>query len=305
MGQAGDTAPIAELLEERQHLLDVARWMLGTGLGAEAAVTGTYRRWYGLTDNQRSAIADPRAWLTRNTGSICLAGLSVPERRLPHTCEADPHNPVALDRALREEISGVLLGALDSLSPSERAAFALDDAFAMPPETVAGLVGQAPFACDGRERRRLLATEARSDSPRHHDRIVRAVRSACATTDATYLVSLLCPHAAAFFDGGGKIRALNRPVHGDRHVARALLTLLAPRPHTTLRLNSANGRTAIVVGHHDRVAAVISFDISAHGVTHVWAVLNPDKLRSWNRPRPPVGGPGPIGSSDSAARAFR
>ncbi|WP_406425705.1 RNA polymerase subunit sigma [Streptomyces sp. NBC_01589] len=296
MGQTGDTAPIAELLDERQHLLDVARWMLGTGLEAEAAVTGTYRRWYSLTDSQRSAITDPRGWLVRNTGTICLARLSVPERRLPHTGGADPGTAVALDRALKEEISDVLLGALDSLSPSERAAFVLNDVFAMPPETVADIVGQTPFECAelaDRARHSLRAARACPTTLREHDRIVRAVRQACATTDATYLVSLLCPHATAFFDGGGKIRALNRPVHGDRHVARALLTLLTPRPHTTLRLNSANGRTAIVVGHHDQVAAVISFDITAHRVTHVWAVLNPDKLRAWNRPRLPADGHGP------------
>ncbi|MFF6815615.1 RNA polymerase subunit sigma [Streptomyces sp. NPDC012403] len=303
MGQTGDTAPIAELLDERQHLLDVAHWMLGNGPEAEDAVTETYRRWYTLSDNQRTRIADPRVWLTKSTGTICLARLSVPERRLPNSGQKGTETTTGFDRALTKELSDVLLNALDSLSPAERAAFVLNDVFAMPPQTVADIVGQSPHECAelaDRARHSLRTSRARPTTPRQHDKIVRAVRQACVTTDAPRLRSLLSPQAAAFFDGGGKIRALTRPVHGDQHVARALLTLLAPRPHTSLHLNSANGRTAIVVRHNDQVAAVISFDITDHHVTHVWAVLNPDKLRSWNRPRLPSDGHGPEGVRDGS-----
>ncbi|MCQ4199584.1 RNA polymerase subunit sigma [Streptomyces coelicoflavus] len=294
MGGTGDTTPLAELLDERQHLIDVARWMLGTGPTAEEAVTETYRRWYGLTDAERSDISDPRVWLTKSTGAICLARLSAPARRLP-----GPAGGIGIEpyRALSEEVSDVLLNALDALSPSERAAFVLNDVFAMPPRTVADIVGRTPRECAElaeSARRSLRADSARPTPSDQHDRIVRAVRQACVLNDARHLVSLLSRRAIAFFDGGGKIRALTRPVHGDQHVAGTLLTLLAPRPRTVLHLQAANGRTAIVVRHHDQVAAVISFDISDQRVTHVWAVLNPDKLRGWNRPQPPADGHGAV-----------
>lgn len=80
MDQAGDAVPIADLLDERRHLLDVAYWMLGTDPEAEDAGTETYRQWYRLSDLQRAHIADPWAWLTETTGSICLARLALPER---------------------------------------------------------------------------------------------------------------------------------------------------------------------------------------------------------------------------------
>ncbi|WP_426570150.1 sigma factor [Streptomyces canus] len=285
MGQTGDTVPIAELLDERRHLLNVAYWMLGTGSEAEDAVTETYRRWYGLTDAQRAGITDPRAWLTRITGTICLTRLPLSERWPAHAGGGDAETATELDGALTEEVSDVLLDALDALPPAERAAFVLNDVFAMPPQTVADIVGQTPRECADladRARHSLRTNRAHPTTPQQHDRIVRAVRRACATTDATRLASLLAPDATAFFDGGGKVRALSRPVHGNEHVGRALLTLLTPRPHTTLHLRSANGRTAIVVRHNDQVAAVIGFDVADHHVTHVWAVLNPDKLRAWN-----------------------
>ncbi|MGW5765044.1 RNA polymerase subunit sigma [Streptomyces tendae] len=297
MSGTGDTTPLAELLDERQHLIDVARWMLGAGPTAEEAVTETYRRWYSLTDDERTGISDPRVWLTKSTGTICLARLSAPARRLPGRGEVDSGVGVEPDRALSEEVSDVLFDALDALSPSERAAFVLNDVFAMPPRTVADIVGRNPHECAElaeSARRSLRAARAHPIPSHQYDQIVRAVRQACVLNDARHLVSLLARHAIAFFDGGGKIRALTRPVHGDQHVARALLTLLAPRPRTVLHLQAANGRTAIVVRHHDQVAAVISFDIADQRVTHVWAVLNPDKLRGWNRPHPPTDGHGGV-----------
>ncbi|MFG2359746.1 RNA polymerase subunit sigma [Streptomyces sp. NPDC048521] len=297
MGQTGDTVPIAELLDERRHLLNVAYWMLGTGPGAEDAVTETYRQWYSLTDLQRTGIAEPRTWLTKTMGTICLTRLTLPDRR-PSNADGEDSDTTELHRALTAEISDVLLDALNTLSPAERAAFVLNDVFAMPPRTVADILGQPPHECAeiaDRARLSLRTSRAHPTTPQQHDTIVRAVRRACTATDAAGLTSLLAPDATAFFDGGGKVRALTRPVHGNQHVARTLLTLLTPRPHTTLHLHPANGRTAIVVRHHDQVAAVISFDITDHHVTHVWAVLNPDKLRTWNRPHTLADEPGTQG----------
>ncbi|WP_031517399.1 sigma factor [Streptomyces sp. NRRL F-5123] len=260
MGQTGDTVSIAELLDERRHLLDVAHWMLGPGPEAEDAVAETYRRWYGLTDACRAAIVEPRIWLTRTTGTICSARLSPLAPLLAH-------------------------------ADAERAAVALST----PLRTVADLGGRTSPPCAelaDHARRSLRSSRTRPTTMREHDAIVRAVRQACSMTDVTLLASLLAPDATAFFDGGGKVRALTRPIHGSQDIARTLLALIGSHPHTTLRLRSANGRTAIVVHHDDEATAVISFDATDHRVTHVWAVLNPDKLRSWNRPRTPLNGRG-------------
>jgi RNA polymerase sigma-70 factor (ECF subfamily) len=62
------------------------------------------------------------------------------------------------------------------------------------------------------------------------------------------------------------------------------------------------------VRHDGHVAAVISFDIADHQVVQVWAVLNPDKLRTWNQPDASFGVPqtpcvsgGPGGSNNLPA----
>ena len=71
-------ASLAEMLDERQHLVEIASWMFGSEATADHIVDETYRRWYALDDEERAGIAVPRAWLTRTAGSICLDLLAAP-----------------------------------------------------------------------------------------------------------------------------------------------------------------------------------------------------------------------------------
>lgn len=123
----------------------------------------------------------------------------------------------------------------------------------------------------------------RPASPREQEAVVRSVQRACVSGDGEVLAALLCADATAFFDGGGRVGAPDRPVQGSRQVARALLTLPARGPRTTWSAQSVNGRTGLVVRWECRVAAVIGLDVADHRVVQLWVVLNPDKLRSWNR----------------------
>ncbi|RPK32206.1 sigma factor [Streptomyces sp. ADI93-02] len=286
MGDVGEAVPLAVLLEERRHLLDVAYWMLGSAGDAEQVVSEAYRRWYGLSDAERAGIMEPRAWLAQVAGSVCLARLTFPggpQGEVPREDGgAQVPGPGVL---LEEEISEVLLGALDALTPSERAAFVLNDVFGMAPGAVAGIVGQPEPRCAelaDRARHSLRARHAATTSPEQHDVVVRSVQRACAADDGALLASLLAPEVTAFFDGGGKVRALVKPVHGRGPVARSLLTLLSRCPRPTLSTQSVNGSSGLVVRHDGQVAAVITLDVVRHHAVQVWVVLNPDKLRTWN-----------------------
>ena len=294
MDFADEALPIGELLDERRHLLDVAFWMLGSAVEAEGVAAQTYRQWYELPEAQRATIEEPRAWLSRVAGGICLEHLARPGRRrtgpaapMPETAPGEP------GRTLERQVSSVLLRALDALTPAERAAFVLNDVFAMTPGTVADIVGQSEPRCTeraDRARQSLRNRRGRPAGPRQHDAVACAVRVACAAQDADRLTALLAPDATAFYDGGGKVRAQVRPVHGRAQVARSLLTLLAPRARTTVDTHSVNGRTGLVVRYDRRVAAVAGLDIAGRRIVQVWVVINPDKLLSWNRA---PGRPGP------------
>ncbi|WP_406425695.1 RNA polymerase subunit sigma [Streptomyces sp. NBC_01589] len=290
MEPAVDTVPIAELLDERRHLLEVAHWMLGSGIAAEHVADEAYREWYGLSERQRGRIGTPRAWLTRVVGSICLARLDVsapdggPEApvRTGDASESRPEDDTGAQRA----------GTSDMLTPAERVALVLNDVFAVAARESVGTLGRSGTAQPGpvyaepvdRARHSLLAGAARRTSGRRKDELVDAVRQACVDGDVDRLTSLLDPDAAVFYDGGGKVRTLTRPVVGGARVARSLLTLFDRHPRTTLHTRPVNGRTGLVARYDDQVAAVVVLDMAGSRVVQVWVVLNPDKLRSWNRP---------------------
>ncbi|MFD5379107.1 RNA polymerase subunit sigma [Streptomyces griseoincarnatus] len=240
VNRVDDGSPLADLLDERRHLVTLAHRMLGSADDAESAVDECYRRWYALSDRERERIPVPLTWLAAGVGRICRA------RRV--------------------------------LPPPEGSAGA-----ARP--TVPDAIVARPRAAEPTTLRQHTAAEP--TTLRQHDAVVHAVRRALVVADVDLLLSLLAPDAAAFFDGGGKIRTLVAPVHGRDRVARGLLRLLDRGPHTTLAAHSVNGRTGLVVRHGRRVVAVLSLDVSGTEAAGVWVVVNPDKLRSWNAGRHP------------------
>jgi RNA polymerase sigma-70 factor (ECF subfamily) len=292
MGDA-DTVPISELLDERRHLLDVAAWMLGSRSEATSVVDETYRRWYALPDAVSRRITEPRSWLAKTAGAICLDRLVRPGTADDAGCPAAPGSGprTSTDPTLEEQVGQVLLNALDSLSPAERATLVFTEAPGMSFGAPAGKAGDTGPRRRGpgydeladRARSHLRARRSRPTSPGEHDALVHAVLQACRSEDTDLLGPLLHPDVMAVFDGGGKVRAPARPVHGHRHVARNLLKLLAGHPRTTLTAQSVNGRTGLVARHGHQVAAVVSLDTTDGRVAQVWVVLNPDKLHSWNK----------------------
>ncbi|WP_157250732.1 sigma factor [Nonomuraea typhae] len=123
MSEAGAES-LAEMLDERRHLLEIAAWMFGSESTAEHVVQETYRRWYALGDDERAGIAVPRAWLTRTAGGICLDLLATP-RWVPRGPALAPE-PVA-DPARHRPGSGALPTPAPSLSLSLALSFARHD----------------------------------------------------------------------------------------------------------------------------------------------------------------------------------
>ncbi|MER8047299.1 RNA polymerase subunit sigma [Streptomyces sp. NPDC094032] len=288
MEHIGDTVPLTELLDERRHLVEVARWMLGSPVAAERVTDEAYREWYALPDHQRSRIRTPRIWLTHVVGGLALARLSPPGPDADARTSSVPRGQPR-DAGPESEADEVLLRAVGTLSPAQRAAFVLDGILAAPARTtprdaarsVADRADPAAAARDG-----LRARSGRPASGRRQEQTARAVRQACADGDPVGLRAVLADDVIAYFDGGGKVRALTTPVIGDEHVARNLLTLLSAQPRTTVDTWPVNGRAGLVARWHERVAAVITLDLVHSRVARIWVVLNPDKLRAWNSAAP-------------------
>ncbi|MFI6233369.1 RNA polymerase sigma factor SigJ [Micromonospora sp. NPDC050784] len=292
---------LSAIISERRQLTNLAYRLLGSLTDAEDVVQETYARWYAMSPRQQEDIESPGAWLTTVASRICLdllcsarlrreryVGEWIPEP-LPDRAEwisgrsagfADPADRVTLD----ESVSMAFLVVLDALTPAERVAFVLHDVFRYPFADVAAIVGRTPAACRqlaSSARRRLRAPRPDPASSARRAEVVRAFKRAWEAKDIDALIGLLTPDATATGDGGGLVTAAPHPVEGAEQVARFFVDRPTSAAGVTLLECTVNGQPGLVARLDGVTVSVMAFDITGGRIEHVWAVLNPDKLRSW------------------------
>jgi RNA polymerase sigma-70 factor (ECF subfamily) len=275
---------------ERRQLINLAYRLLGSLAEAEDAVQEAFARWYTLPDDQRDAVASPVAWLMRVTSRICLdqlrsararreryVGEWIPE---PLPDQGDPADQVTLD----ESVTMAFLVVLESMTPAERVAFILHDVFRYPFADVAAIVGRTPAACRqlaSSARRRVRASRPSLTATAPHTGVVEDFRRAWAAGDIRALVALLDPDATATGDGGGLVPARPRPIEGAEQIARFLVERVRATPGITLHGSAVNGQPGLVARLDGVTVAVYAFRLAGDRITHIWAVLNPEKIRPW------------------------
>jgi RNA polymerase sigma-70 factor (ECF subfamily) len=99
--------------------------------------------------------------------------------------------------------------------------------------------------------------------------------------DVAALGAVLDPDVVLVSDGGGQVVTPLRPVRGAGAVARLVAGLVTA--DSLLSTASVNTRPGVVVRRDGRACAVIVPVLEGSAVTHVWVVLNPDKLERWHR----------------------
>ena len=288
------------IMSERRQLINLTYRLLGSLAEAEDAVQETYARWYALSAHQQDTIKNPGAWLTTVASRICLNLLGSARARretyvgewlpepLPGGTEwisgrtggagVDPADRVALD----ESVSMAFLVVLESMTPAERVAFILHDVFGYSFAEVAEIVGRTPAACRQlatSARRRIRASQPPATPTTPQAGIVRDFRQAWEAKDINALIALLDPGATATADGGGLARALLRPIEGAQQIARFYADLAIPG--LTILERTVNGQPGLVAQRDGATIAVYAFDVADDRIKHIWAMLNPDKLRPW------------------------
>ncbi|GAA2750654.1 RNA polymerase sigma factor SigJ [Kitasatospora cinereorecta] len=294
---------LGTIMAERRQLIGVAYRLLGSMADAEDVVQETYARWYAMTPHQQDAVESPGAWLTKVAGRICLdqlrsarvrresyVGQWLPEP-LPGRPEwldaypgdgtaADPVDRVTLD----ESVTMAFLVVLDSMTPAERVSFVLHDVFRYPFAEVAEIVGRTPAACRqlaSSARRRIDGPRANATPESRRAGLVRDFQRAWEAQDIEALIGLLAPDATAIGDGGGLVNAALLPVEGSERIARYLVELLERVPGLTVSQHTVNTQPGLTAHLDGVTVAVFAFDVEDGRIKRIWAVRNPQKLRSW------------------------
>jgi RNA polymerase sigma-70 factor (ECF subfamily) len=305
-------------MSPHEHLLDelrpvafaIAYRMLGRVSDAEDVVQEALLRVH-QTLEAGEPIASPRAFVATVTTRLAINALrSARTRReryvgdwLPEPLlTTDPEDP-ARHAEMTESLSLALLALLERLSPEQRAALLLHDVFDYPYPEIATIVGTSE------DNVRQLASRARRHvaQPRPRFQTTRAQRDALARQflvaaehgDLAGLETLLAQDVALTADGGGKVPALARSLRGRSRVTRAIITwfrLVARVPGVSVRLVGVNGGPgALYLDAQQRVIGVLALESAGGQITHINAIVNPDKLAHL----------GPVGDYASLVRAAR
>ncbi|WP_077103891.1 RNA polymerase sigma-70 factor [Mycobacterium terramassiliense] len=284
---------LAEAFEsQRPRLFWLAYRMLGSASEAEDAVQDAYLRLHGA---DTEAIESLPAWLTRAVTNLCLNRLtSARARREVYPGPWLPEPVLTEDRALgpletaeqRESVSIALLGLMERLNPTERAAFVLREAFAYSHFEIAEILQTSEANArqlNRRARQRLGEPRRRVEADRAQwrrlvDRFLDAARSG----DVGGLVELLTANVTSTADGGGKVAAARRPISGRDRAARYLAAVfgkVVPRARLRLDVAEVNGEPALMAFDGDRLAGVMCFEIVGEQIAALRIQANPDKLR--------------------------
>ena len=274
-----------EFEQQRPRLLGIAYRLLGSMWDAEDVVQDAYLRWMG-TDRER--VREPRAFLTVVVSRLALDQLrSARVTReayvgpwLPEPVSAGTFGP--LDTVeLRDTLSYATLHMMERLTPPERAAFVLREAFQLPYEQIGEIVGTSAEHCRQLHHRAAAHLADGKDrfqpSAQDHAALLRRFIEAAQSGDLESLAGLLADDVCAWNDGGGKVRAALRPVLGRADVMAFMAGLIARYRLGEMTLVEANGQPVIRTTMADQ-DQIVAFDIRGGRVHAIFAVLNPDKL---------------------------
>lgn len=274
--------------QHRSLLFAIAYRMLGTVADAEDMVQETFLRWQQSTN---ATVKSPKTYLATITTRLCIdylrsarvqreqyVGPWLPEPLMAH--QDDPATQVERD----DSLSMAFLVVLERLSPLERAVFLLREVFEYDYDEIAQIVAKSPANCRQilrRSRQHLADQHPRFPvSPQQQEQLTAKFLEASQQGNLQGLLSLLTQDVTLWSDGGGKVAAALKPLHGAAKVARFLIAVrrkwLAQSVSHVVQFNGQPGIVNMVDG---RVDSVTTFDIAEGQIRAIYSVRNPEKLK--------------------------
>lgn len=296
----------------RARLVSIASRMLGSRAEAEDVVQDAWLKWQAA---DRAALRTPLAWLTTVTTRLAIDRLRRLEtestaheaERIAIASLGDDTAPSAEEELMRASLLGQALTVVfDALSPDERAAFVLHEAFDCDYRQIADAIGKTPAHCRQlvhRARQRLQgAAPVRADrrtADAAREPALEALASAIETCDVARAMRVFAGGVAArdnnavsLAESGPAVVALARgaavPAHRMSHV-----TVLSARDDTSY--------LALVDGDLPRVVAIIAVSWRGGRIHGIDWLTDAAVLRAIDR----LFGAGPVRALLSRAFAAR
>lgn len=273
----------------RRLLFGIAYRMLGTVTDAEDMVQETFLRWQQTPPTK---VQSAKNYLATTITRLCIDYLrSARVRREQYVGPWLPeplltqHSSDPVDRVeLADSLSMAFLVMLERLSPIERAVFLLREVFEYDYDRIAQVVDKSAENCRQifrRSRQHIAADRPRFPvSPQQQEQITNQFLYASSQGNLQGLLTLLAKDVTFWSDGGGRVVAALKPLHGAMKVARFLLAIQRKGLSiTSAQIVEINGLPGVLIRGESAVDSVMTFEIVDGYIQTIYSIRNPEKLQ--------------------------
>jgi len=278
---------VEQFLEVRPRLFGIAYRMLGSATEAEDILQEVWLRWQGY---DRDTVESPAAFLATATTRLAINAATSARARhetyigpwLPEPVDTSADPALGAERGEALEFAVLLL--LEKLSPVERAAYVLREAFDYPYSTIAEIVQLKEPAVRqlvSRARKHLVAERRAPVASKQQRELLAAFLEAAQAGDFETLEKLFAEDVVSYSDGGGLALAARIPVIGRTRVAKFVAAFASHFwTGVSLRWTEANGQPSVVLSRDGVDFTVVTATASDAGIDQLLWMMNPEKLGS-------------------------
>jgi len=272
----------------RPRLFGIAYRMLGSASEAEDLVQDVWLRWQAY---DREQVQNPGAFLATTTTRLAINELqSARSRRetyigpwLPEPVDtsADPY--LGAERGEALEFAVLLL--MEKLTPNERAAYILREAFDYPYGQIADILQSTEPAVRqlvSRARKRVSGDRKEPVSEVVQRELLVTFLEAARSGDLAELEKLFAAGVASVSDGNGARQVSRTILAGAARVAKYIAAFSSWYwDGVDVGYVTANGQAGAVLTRDGKVLGVVTLSASADGIEQLMWVMNPAKLHRW------------------------
>lgn len=287
----------AAFVAARPRLFGLAYRMLGSASEAEDVVQDAWIRWQGA---EHATIADPLAFLVTTTTRLAINALQSARARretyigpwLPEPIDTSADPSLGAER--EEALSLAILHLLEKLTPTERAAYVLREAFDYEYEAIASILSREEANVRqlvARARKHLAEERKAPVTGEAQRRLLETFIAASKQGDRAALESLFVADVVSLSDGGGLARHAARvPVLGRERVAQVIASFTTRLwGDVAIAWIEANGEPAALITRPGAEPIVATIDASAEGIRRIFWMMSPPKVDPFLAPKSVAG----------------
>jgi RNA polymerase sigma-70 factor (TIGR02957 family) len=274
----------AVFMSLRPRLFGIAYRMLSSVAEAEDVVQDVWLRWQAA---DRGAVVNPAAFLATATTRLAINALqSARVRRetyigpwLPEPVDtsADPY--LGAERAEALEFAALML--MEKLTPNERAAYVLREAFDYPYAQIADILRSTEPAVRqlvSRARKHMAGERRTPATAAAQKELLTSFVDAARSGDMGALERLFAAGVTSLSDGNGGYQIARRPLVGALRVAKFVNAITWFWDGLDVSWATMNGQPSAVLRRDGTVYAVLAVRVSDDGIDQVLWMVNPEKL---------------------------